>query len=100
MKIDLNNPKEFTLENVRKLIASEDDKKHRQLRVTNSGEAFISDVVGSVNISDLAFRLETWCQGNDYCGKKASEDDKWVERVYRCLKDNWPNPSSSYIDVY
>lgn len=37
MKINLNNPKEFTIENVRALIASEDETVHTQFRVNKDG---------------------------------------------------------------
>ena len=100
MSINLNNPKEFTLRGVQKLIASVDDSKNRQLRVTQDGKAFISDKVGHQDIEDLAFRLETWDEGSDYLGKNASSDKEWVERIYNCLKENWPNPTDPYIEIY
>lgn len=98
MQIDLKDPTAFTLEAVRSLIASKDDKQHRQLRVTKNGIAYLSDEVGARNISDLAFRFETWNAGNGYCGAKAAADGKWVQEVYNDLKENWPNPKSTYID--
>jgi len=99
MKIDLNNQEELTIENVRALIASKDDSQHRQLRVTKDGIAFISDITGAREIDDLAFRYETWGAGNDYIGEKASKDEQWVRRVFDSLKENWPRPRSSYIDI-
>ena len=51
-----------------------------------------------MNIEDLAFRFETWTAGNAYVGPDAAKDDKWVEKVYNDLKENWPNPKSAYID--
>ena len=98
MKIDLNSPTDFTIENVAALIASKDDSVHRQLRVTSDGFAFLSDEVGNINTEGLAFRLETWCFGNGYCGKEAANDPTWVKKVYGWLKENWPNPKSSVID--
>ena len=61
--IDLNNPAEFTVDNVARLLASVDDSRHRQLRVTKAGIAFMSDVVAGVDIQDLAFRFPTWYAG-------------------------------------
>lgn len=97
MTINLNNPNELTIENVKKLIASKDDTQHRQLRVNKHGHAYISDVVGNVKIDDLAFRDETWMMGNGYCGVDASEDSRHVKEVYETLKNNWPNPTNSFL---
>ena len=98
MKIDLNNPDDFTKERVRQLIAKGDDSTHTQLRVTKNGIAYLSKEVGAVNIENLAFRLETWVAGNGYVGSDAAKNDKWIDEVYKDLKENWPNPKSTYID--
>jgi hypothetical protein len=98
MQIDLKNQRELTLENVRKLIASKDDSRHRQLRVTRSGIAFLSDDVGNSNLAGIFFRFETWDQGNGYCGPEAAQDTRHVQCVYHDLKENWPNPKDSMID--
>lgn len=98
MRINLKDEKDFTLVNIKRLIASSDDSINRQLRVTKDGHAFISDAVGNENLDNILFRFETWCMGNSYCGKEASEDERYVKEVYYNLKDNWPNPKSSYID--
>lgn len=100
MEIDLNDPSEFTLENVRRLIASKDDSKHRQLRITKKGKAFISDDVGCDNLEELAFRFETMDAGNGYVGIEASKDSEYVNRIYKALKKNWPNPEDEYIDFF
>lgn len=100
MHIDLNAPNDLTIENVRCLIASGSDKSHMQLRVSADGIAYLSNIVGNNDTASLRFRLETWCAGNDYVGPKAALDDEWVGRIYRCLKDNWPTPSDSFIDSY
>lgn len=98
MQLDLNDPDAFTLDGVRGLIASKDDSENRQLRVTKGGMAFLADQVGATDIDGLAFRFETWDRGNGYCGPKAAADEAWVKKVYQDLKENWPNPKSSYID--
>jgi hypothetical protein len=100
MKLDLKNSAQFTLENVRALIASEDDSVNRQLRVTKSGLAFLSDSIALENLDDIAFRFETWVQGADYVGIAASQDETWVSRIYEALKQNWPNPTNTYIDSF
>ncbi|MBC54496.1 MAG: hypothetical protein CMQ34_11745 [Gammaproteobacteria bacterium] len=101
MKVNLEDPDSFTLENVRKLIASKDDSEHRQIRVTKTGVAFLSDEVGNINTDGLAFRLETFSAGNGYTGEEASKDEDWVKRVYKALSDNWPESRfGSYVDVF
>lgn len=100
MEIDLNDPQEFTLENVRRLIASEDDSADRQIRVTQDGRAYLSDVVGNKETDGLAFRLESLMQGNGYTGAAAAADDQWVRRIYNVLRANWPTPRSRYIDTF
>lgn len=100
MKINLNDPNDFTMENVAKLIASKDDSQHCQLRVSSDGYAYLSDIIGNRETDYLAFRLESFCAGNDYVGEKAGQDLKYVEKIYNCLSDNWPDPIKSYIDIY
>ena len=99
MHIDLTNPKEFTIENVRKLLASTDDSRNRQLRVTTEGSAFISDEVGIRNLDGIKFRFETWGAGNGYCGSKAAKNEKYVRDTYKDLKTAWEKGLKGYIDV-
>lgn len=100
MEIDLNKPESLTFESVQNLLASKDDSASRQLRVSHEGVAYLSDEVGNHNLDNTAFRLETWLSGNGYTGKEASQDSSWINRVLKVLRDNWPSPSESYIDVY
>ena len=99
VQIDLNDPL-FSLEDVRQLIASKDDSEDRQLRVTADGIAYISDITGAEQREGLSFRLATWDAGNDHTGKNASLNAFWVSTIHNVLKNNWPTPSSSYIEVY
>ena len=96
--LDLTKP--FTVDDVRRLIASKDDSVHRQIRVTKKGMAFISDTVGSEDTGDLIFRLETFSAGNGYTGEAAAADTHWVSKIHEVLKSNWPKPMDSYIDSY
>lgn len=100
MMLNLNNPDELTLDGVRELIASKDDSRHRQLRVTKDGMAYLSDMVGNADTEGLAFRFETWDGGNDYVGLAASQDEAWIGRIFAALKNNWPNPTDTYLDNY
>jgi hypothetical protein len=74
--IDLKDPTQFTLQGVKELIASDDNSKDRQLRVSKYGVAFISDRVGADDSTDILFRFETWDAGNDYLGVAASQNEK------------------------
>lgn len=99
--IDLANPDALTHESVARLIASASDETHTQLRVTKDGLAFIStSSIGSENIDELAFQVESFSAGSDYVGQAAAQDAEWVNRIYKILKDNWPKPSNWYIDLF
>ncbi|MFW3895352.1 hypothetical protein [Pseudomonas bharatica] len=100
MTIDLNDPRQFTLDNVRQLLASGNPMKHNQLRVSRAGQAWLSEVVGGAQLDGLLFRLETWAAGSGCVGAAAAEDDRWVRQVFKVLLDNWPRPVSDYIDLY
>ncbi|AMS22812.1 hypothetical protein C4K00_3693 [Pseudomonas synxantha] len=101
MQINLNNPEDLTQAAVRELLASASDDEHTQLRVTKEGIAYISSgTVGGVNIDGLLFRLETWAKGSGYVGIVAASDEVWVMQIFNALKQNWPTPSSDYIDIY
>ncbi|MEY9726266.1 hypothetical protein [Bradyrhizobium yuanmingense] len=87
--INLNDPKTFTIDAVRELIASKDDSKPRQLRVAEDGTVYLSDVIGNLELDGVRFALVTWLQGNDYVGAKAARDDKWVGAVYKTIDHHW-----------
>ena len=100
-KIDLTNPDALTHESVAQLLASASDRTNTQLRVTKIGVAFISSIdVGADRIDGLAFRLETFNAGGDHVGPAAARNKEWVSTIYKVLKDNWPRPSSSYMDSF
>ena len=100
MRINLNDPKDFTIENVRKLIASHDDTVHTQFRVTKDGYLFLSEYVGYQNLDGILFRLETNSSYNGYVGQKGAANERWVKRIYEAVRKNWPHPSSSYIGYF
>ena len=100
MEIYLNNPNNFTRERVRELIGSGDDSINFQLRVSKDGRAYISYMVGAEDTDNLCFRLETWSAGNGYVDSDAANDNEWIDRVYKVLQENWPNPKSPYLHVF
>jgi hypothetical protein len=99
MKIDLTIPSEFTVENVRKMIASGKDGANSELRVTDEGIAYLSDVTGPEQLDGVRFRVETWNAGEGYVGSEAAKDDGWVQAIYDCLKKHWPYPERAYVEV-
>jgi hypothetical protein len=100
MKINLNDPNDFTFENVKYLISSEDDTVHTQFRVTKDGFLFLSGDVGNRNLDGVIFRLETNGAFNGYTGENASKNESWVKRVFNIIKENWPILKSSYYDNF
>lgn len=101
MQIDLNNPRDFTFDNVRKLLASGRNDRDMQVRVNKDGIAFLSTLIAAEKIEDLAFRLHTMDAGNDFIGPeaKAAKDPVHVAQVFYCLKRNWPTRVSAEVDV-
>ncbi|RIW12162.1 hypothetical protein D0X99_19595 [Algoriphagus lacus] len=100
MKINLNDPKEFTIDNVKALIASEEDNVHTQFRVTQDGFLFLSKDVGNRKLEGIIFRLETNGAFNGYVGENAAKDESWVARVFNVINENWPRPKSPYCDNF
>ncbi len=100
MTIDLKNPEENTIEKFRRLVASVDDTKDTQFRVTEEGILFLSEDVGNRNLDNILFRLETNGTGNGYVGAEAAKDELWLTRLYKGVNDNWPKPKSTYIDNF
>ncbi len=88
MQINLNNPDELTLENVREFIRTGDDSKFNQLKVTEDGIAYFSEDVGQ-ELKHHRFYMETLDAGNDYVGEAAAKDEEWVKKFYESLRDAW-----------
>ncbi|MBK9482245.1 MAG: hypothetical protein IPO02_09785 [Bacteroidetes bacterium] len=100
MRINLADPAEFTLENIKKLIASEDDSVHTQFRVTSDNYLFLSKSVGNRDLEGIKFRIETNAAYNGYVGEEAASNNEWVPRIYNVIKKNWENPFLSYSDTF
>jgi hypothetical protein len=99
-EIDLTRPETFTRDAVAALIASKDDSQHRQLRVSEAGEVYISDEIGNLNLAGVRFSLETWLAGNEYTGREAAADPKHVERIYRAIETNWAKGTRGIVVMY
>lgn len=98
MGINMNDQKQVTLENVARLIGSRPDDQHTQIRVRDDGMAYLSTVVGNNETAGIRFALPTYIAGRGYVGAAAAQDKRWVRRVYRDLKRNWPKPKGFIID--
>lgn len=89
----------LTLEEFQKLIASADDSRDNQIRITKDGRIYISEgVVGAKDIEDLHSRYETYDAGNDYVGPNAAQDEAYVKRLYEEVKRDWVSGRKGYID--
>ncbi len=100
MQIDLNDPNALTIESVRALIASKDDTKPHQIRVSERGMLYLSDDVGNQNLAGVKFRFETLIAGNNFIGASAAKDDAWIRRVFLAVRDNWNRGATGLIDDF
>ena len=101
-KMKLYDIRALTEDDVRQMISAGDDSHMNQIRVSKSGEVYLSqDIVGAIDIDDLRFRFETFDAGNGYVGNKAANDRKYIDRLYRTIIANWNNPAcGTYIDIW
>lgn len=99
MSINLNNPDEFTLANVRQLIASGNAKRAIQLRVSLRGSVDFVPANEAAETNDFAFKFTPWLPRDHRVGPEAARDDQWVLRVYQALRENWPFPASKFIAI-
>lgn len=89
----------LTVDNVKEMISQGDDNHRNQIRVTKSGEVFLSqDIVGASQIENLAFRFESFDAHNDYVGSRASADEAFIKKIYDALKYHWEHGGRTYVD--
>lgn len=80
----------FTIEQMKELIYNGDDSHRNQIRVTNDGYIFLSqDIVGSVDIDDIRYRMETFIPGNNYVGPSAIEDNSFIRSLHMMFTKAW-----------
>jgi hypothetical protein len=102
MNLNLNNPNKFTIEGVRRLLASKTGLESDgsvpgsypggwyRLWVTKNSIAYIEDNAGfptDIDLQNHAVRFEAW--NRTYVGQDAANDDEWVNEVYNMLKRWW-----------
>jgi hypothetical protein len=102
MNLNLNDPNEFTIDGVRRLLASktglESDGSvpgsypggRYRLWVTKNGIAYIEDNAGfptDIALQNHAIQFESWHRTD--VGQDAADDDEWVNEVYQMLERWW-----------
>lgn len=95
--LDLKQP--YTQDDVRRLLASKENDRDIQLRISDAGLAYLEEATGPEKLEGVHCRGETWDAGNDYCGVRAAQNTEWVERIYRALGRNWPQRKSSTFEI-
>jgi hypothetical protein len=105
MTINLTNPNDLTFANVRNLLASGPDDIDLELRVTDSGIVFLSDVTGPERMGGICFRIgEANMKAHDgeFIGQNAAavNDDGLVDQVLRTIAKNWQlKPQSRFAEM-
>jgi hypothetical protein len=99
MPINMNNPETFTIEAVRELIASKDDSRSRQIRISEAGDVYLSDSTGFNNLDGVRARFCTFSHGTDHVGAAAAQDPVWVGRVFRAIRKHWDAGTTGYIEI-
>jgi hypothetical protein len=80
----------FTLSECRTMIANADDRLLNQVRISESGDVFISkDAVGNRGLAGIKFCLETFDAGNSYSGPLAASDRSHVEETFCDIREAW-----------
>jgi hypothetical protein len=101
--ININDPEQRTVGNVRKMIASGDDRRHSQIRLSYDGRLYVAHVEwGEDRLDGVLFRSWTYAAGEGRVGTEAAEDTDYARGVceglkklreaYENLKTDWPKP--------
>jgi hypothetical protein len=98
-KIDMNEPSEFTINNLKIILEAGDETINNQLRITDDGILFLSQDVGTTNLDGIKSRLETFGSYTNCVGGDISDDKEWLERVYKGIKKIWEE-EIAYCDQY
>lgn len=91
MAIDLK--KDWSADDVSKLLASVEDDRSWRLEVSSDGVAALNDVsiAPPAGYEDgLHCYFEIWEQGTDFVGPGAASDKDLCRKLERILRDNYP----------
>lgn len=94
------NIKDITESIYKEMIANADDGISHQLRVSWSGDVYISAITGAENIKDVKFRWESWEAENGYVGPRAASDHKYIKKSIKSLKRCWEDDIHGCCDYY
>lgn len=89
----------LTIEQFRDLIASGDDSRANQIRITKDREIFLSPIVGAVSLQNIIGRFETFDKDNHYVGKEAAADTARINRMFNAIQE-WKETKRTYIDIF
>lgn len=98
-----------TVEDLQDLFANCNDEQYSHiLWIDTFGNVRISPILNNLtpagwtdeNKDLIKLRYETFHQGNGYVGKKASEDNAWMQRLFDSLTSNWQNDTTGYTDNF
>ena len=70
MDTQIDITQDFTMDKLRNLIASRNDNRDRQLRVSHDGIVYMEDNPHHVDLSDTYFALDVWNEGEGCGGEK------------------------------
>ncbi|WP_404471156.1 hypothetical protein LG301_10710 [Vreelandella venusta] len=96
MDIQIDITQDFTIDKLRQLIASRNDDRDRQLRVSHDGIIYIEDNPHQHDLSDTYFAFGVWNEGEGYVGAAAAQDDDHIGRVFNAIQANWPKRKAPY----
>lgn len=105
MTINLNNAGELNRASVRQLLAGGRDDIDVELRVTDDGIVFLSEVTGPERMGGICFRIggmNTDAHDREFIGPNAAAmtDDNLVDQVVRTIAKYWEiKPVSRYADL-
>lgn len=94
MTIDLNNPDNLNYANIRALLASGREDIDLEIRVTDNGIVFLSDVTGPEEMGGICFRIGEMnmdAYDGEFIGANAAAvtDDVLIEQLLKTIKINW-----------
>ena len=89
----------LTIEQFRDLIASGDDSRANQIRITKDREIFLSPIVGAVSLQNIIGRFETFDKDSHYVGKEAAADTARINRMFNAIQE-WTETKRTYIDIF
>ncbi len=106
--IDINDPTQRTKGNVRRMIASGDERQHSQIRLRKDGRLYVAHVLFSEDrLQGVLFRSQIYTAGENRVGLAAAEDTEYIREVceglkklheaYETLKTEWPRPRDHLI---